>query len=124
MPLNNPTPSLDISGTETSISTTYTLPVAWTDYDLSGTIGTGVKEVTLSFSAGLLFFVAVRQNGTSVDPYNAIQYPGGLAVGYCDGTNPCVVQCYTDSSGIIEICASAARNPTTIILHGYKEANV
>lgn len=89
-------------------------PTAWTDLDLSGTIGSRASLVLIKIyfdDAGVLASMAFRKNGDTDEIANG----NGVGVsGIGDNRQKfCVIAVPTDSSGIVEWKAANAR--TTIL---------
>jgi len=93
-----------------------TSPTAWTDLDLSGTIGAQATLVLLKvfYSAGLSF--AVRKNGDTDEFLGNASHAGGCAYAYCGAGEHKVLLVATDTSGKIEWITNVAIAVTVDII--------
>lgn len=98
-----------------------TCPTAWTDLDLSGTIGSNVALCLLKFvSAASTIMVGVRRNGDTDEFYSEAIYPSGVAWGMAAGEGGAVaLLAAADSSGKIEWKANDALTDVTVTLIAY-----
>ena len=100
---------------------TGTSPNAWTDLDLSATIGANRAYVILKVvcTSGNLD-VWLRQNGSTLEGSGATtEGVSGLQTGYVRQSGEIHLLVLTDTGGIIEWLTSAARTGTTVTLMAY-----
>ena len=110
--------SLTVSETEVFASGSTT-PTAWTDLDLSGTVGANAALVLLKVArAGGTQFVAVRKNGDTDEFYSGTAM-GGCAAAALQTAIHTVFLVATDNSGKIEWKNNAARTDVTVDIIAY-----
>ena len=93
-------------------------PVAWTDLDLSGTIGSQASLVLLKLTcaANQDTYYAVRKNGDADEFYRAQTQPMGVAIGFVytgSYVHHITLLVATDTNGVIEW--KAGGNDTVVI---------
>jgi len=95
-------------------------PVAWTDLDLSGTIGANTALVLLKIiqNGAVVRTVAFRKNGDT-DEFYLASTSIGCALGDTASTNHAVFLVATDSSGVIEWITEGDSQPATIDVMAY-----
>ncbi len=79
-----------------------TSPTAWTDLDLSGTVGAKTALVLLKCGDANDRMIAVRTNGDTDEFYADVVTPSGVALADGKNTHKAVLLVCTDSSGVIE----------------------
>lgn len=109
-----------VSGTvfpNSAVFSASAAPTTWTDLDLSSVVGTNeslvMLKVFLNHDAAANY--AFRTNGDTGDTYTAI---GGHAayIDFNGSTGTGIVMVKTDSSGVIEWIASAAKTTTVTVV--------
>ncbi len=116
-----PAASLTVpAGTGTQVFS-GTSPNAWTDLNVSGTVGSNVALLLIKIggTGGSIGDFAVRKNGDTDEIYSTFGEKGAAAAGAGVSSVFCILVVATDSSGIFEWRATNAVATTTVDIIAY-----
>lgn len=94
--------------------------VAWTDLDISGTVGAKPTLCLIAAYSTVNDVIAIRQNGDALEYYTATPAAsmGAAIIKVVDGVRSLFVV-NTDANGILEVYAKSTFNPLILVLISY-----